>query len=47
MEDVHGKACSVVTCEARSVAKASETVAAVEVVYHAPNKRHLPCAETS
>ena len=38
MEDVHGKACSVVTCGARSVAKASESVAAAEVVCHAPNK---------
>ena len=38
MEDVQGKARSVVTCGARSVAKASETVAAAEVVCHAPNK---------
>ena len=38
MEDVHGKACSAVTCGARSVTKASETVAAAEVVCHALNK---------
>jgi hypothetical protein len=38
MEDVHGKACSGMTYEARSVTKASETVAAAEVVYHALNR---------
>ena len=38
MEDVHGKACSGVTCGARSVTKASETVVAAEVVCHALNR---------
>jgi hypothetical protein len=35
---VHGKACRTVTCRARPVAKASETVVTAEVVCHAPNK---------
>jgi hypothetical protein len=38
MEDVHGKACNGVTYGARSVTKASETVAVAEVVCHALNK---------
>jgi hypothetical protein len=38
MKNVYGKACSGVTCEAKSVTKASKTVAAAEVVYHALNK---------
>lgn len=41
MKDVHEKACSGVTCEARSVTKASETVVAVEVMGHALNKEAL------
>jgi hypothetical protein len=35
---MHGKACSGVTYGARSVTKASETVVAAEVVYHALNR---------
>jgi hypothetical protein len=41
MEDVHGKACSGMTCGARSVTKASETVVAAEVVCHALNRMSL------
>jgi hypothetical protein len=38
MEEVHEKACSGVIYGARSVTKASETVAAAEVVCHALNE---------
>ena len=38
MEEVHRKACSCVIYGARSVTKASETVAAAEVVCHALNE---------
>jgi len=38
---VGGKACSPVRCGARSVAKASDTVAATEVVCHTPNVMSL------
>jgi hypothetical protein len=41
MEDVHGKACSGVTCGARSMTKVSETVAAAEVVCHTLNEMSL------
>ena len=36
-----GKACNAVVCRARSIAKASEIVAATEMVYHAPNKMNF------
>ena len=49
MEEVHGKACSGVIYGARSVTKASETVAAAEVVCHALNEsrvaRRLPAPQ--
>jgi hypothetical protein len=41
LEDVHEKACSAMTWGARQVAKASEALAAAEVVGNAPNKMNF------